>query len=65
MTRTVENDFELTGPIDRGDWPTVMRHLEVIRAEHPELEELYVVLARATAVLAGIGIPPGQVRVEL
>jgi predicted short-subunit dehydrogenase-like oxidoreductase (DUF2520 family) len=49
----VENGFELTGPIARGDWQTVERHLDVIRAERPELEELYLVLAAATARLAG------------
>ena len=26
MRRTIENDFELTGPISRGDWETVERH---------------------------------------
>lgn len=26
MTRTIENGFELTGPIARGDWETVDRH---------------------------------------
>jgi predicted short-subunit dehydrogenase-like oxidoreductase (DUF2520 family) len=45
--------FELTGPIARGDWETVERHLAVIRAERPELEELYRVLAEATARVAG------------
>ena len=49
----VDGGFELTGPIARGDWDTVLRHLEVIRAERPELEELYVVLAEATARVAG------------
>jgi predicted short-subunit dehydrogenase-like oxidoreductase (DUF2520 family) len=49
----VENGFELTGPIARGDWETVERHLEVIRAERPELEELYLALAAATARIAG------------
>jgi predicted short-subunit dehydrogenase-like oxidoreductase (DUF2520 family) len=49
----VENGFELTGPIARGDWETVERHLEVIRAERPELEELYLALAEATARVAG------------
>lgn len=49
----VDSGFELTGPIERGDWETVERHLEVIRAERPELERLYVVLADATAALAG------------
>jgi predicted short-subunit dehydrogenase-like oxidoreductase (DUF2520 family) len=49
----VDTGFELTGPIARGDWETVERHLEVIRAERPELEELYVALAAATARIAG------------
>ena len=49
----VETHFELTGPIARGDWDTVERHLAVIRAERPELEELYLVLAAATARIAG------------
>ena len=33
MRRTMENDFELTGPITRGDWETIERHLEVIREQ--------------------------------
>jgi predicted short-subunit dehydrogenase-like oxidoreductase (DUF2520 family) len=49
----VDGGFELTGPIARGDWETVERHLAVIRAEQPELAELYVVLAEATARIAG------------
>jgi predicted short-subunit dehydrogenase-like oxidoreductase (DUF2520 family) len=49
----VDSGFELTGPIARGDWETVERHLEVIRAERPELEELYLALAEATARVAG------------
>jgi predicted short-subunit dehydrogenase-like oxidoreductase (DUF2520 family) len=49
----VDGGFELTGPIARGDWETVERHLAVVRAERPELEELYVVLAQATARIAG------------
>jgi predicted short-subunit dehydrogenase-like oxidoreductase (DUF2520 family) len=48
MTRTIENDFELTGPISRGDWATVDRHLEAIRAREPELEEMYTALAEVT-----------------
>lgn len=48
MLRTIENDFELTGPIDRGDWGTVERHRAAIRAVRPELEPLYDVLAEAT-----------------
>ena len=49
----MDSGFELTGPIERGDWETVERHLVVIRAERPELEELYLVLAAATARVAG------------
>ena len=41
MRRTMENDFELTGPITRGDWETIERHLEVIREQRPELEPMY------------------------
>jgi predicted short-subunit dehydrogenase-like oxidoreductase (DUF2520 family) len=49
----MDTGFELTGPIARGDWETVERHLADIRAERPELEELYLVLAEATARIAG------------
>jgi predicted short-subunit dehydrogenase-like oxidoreductase (DUF2520 family) len=49
MQRTIENDFELTGPIERGDWETVEAHRRAIRAARPELEPLYDVLAEATA----------------
>ena len=31
MTRTIENGFELTGPIARGDWETVERHRAALR----------------------------------
>ena len=55
----VDSGFELTGPIARGDWETVERHLGVIRAERPALEALYVALARATAPLAGRTLPAG------
>jgi predicted short-subunit dehydrogenase-like oxidoreductase (DUF2520 family) len=48
MKRTIENGFELTGPIARGDWETVERHLAAIRAEAPELEHVYTALAEAT-----------------
>jgi predicted short-subunit dehydrogenase-like oxidoreductase (DUF2520 family) len=53
----MDTGFELTGPIARGDWETVERHLAVIRAERPELEELYLVLAEATARIAGRELP--------
>ena len=48
MRRTIENGFELTGPIERGDWETVEAHREAIRATRPDLEPLYDVLAEAT-----------------
>ncbi len=48
MRRTIENGFELTGPIARGDWTTVDRHLDAIRTAEPELEPLYTALAGAT-----------------
>jgi predicted short-subunit dehydrogenase-like oxidoreductase (DUF2520 family) len=49
MRRTIENGFELTGPIERGDWETVEAHRRAIRAARPDLESLYDVLAEATA----------------
>jgi predicted short-subunit dehydrogenase-like oxidoreductase (DUF2520 family) len=49
MQRTIENGFELTGPIERGDWETVDAHRRAIRTARPELEPLYDVLAEATA----------------
>jgi predicted short-subunit dehydrogenase-like oxidoreductase (DUF2520 family) len=48
MERTIENGFDLTGPIARGDWDTVERHLDAIRSEAPELEHVYRALAEAT-----------------
>jgi predicted short-subunit dehydrogenase-like oxidoreductase (DUF2520 family) len=52
MTRTIENGFDLTGPIARGDWATVEAHKRAIRAARPELETLYETLAEATVTLA-------------
>jgi predicted short-subunit dehydrogenase-like oxidoreductase (DUF2520 family) len=49
MRRTIDNGFELTGPIERGDWETVEAHRRAIREVRPELEPLYDVLAEATA----------------
>jgi predicted short-subunit dehydrogenase-like oxidoreductase (DUF2520 family) len=49
MRRTIENGFELTGPISRGDWETVERHRRAILEARPEYERLYDVLAEATA----------------
>jgi predicted short-subunit dehydrogenase-like oxidoreductase (DUF2520 family) len=52
MQGTIEHGFELTGPIARGDWTTVEAHKRAIRAEHPELEQVYEALAEATVALA-------------
>jgi predicted short-subunit dehydrogenase-like oxidoreductase (DUF2520 family) len=49
MRRTIENGFELTGPIERGDWETVEAHRAAIREVRPDLEPLYDVLADATS----------------
>ncbi|HLX32406.1 MAG TPA: DUF2520 domain-containing protein [Gaiellaceae bacterium] len=52
MTRTIENGFDLTGPIARGDWTTVEAHEQAIHEARPELEHLYATLAEATVALA-------------
>jgi predicted short-subunit dehydrogenase-like oxidoreductase (DUF2520 family) len=52
MRRVIENDFELTGPIERGDWTTVEAHLAAIRESAPDLEPMYRTLADLTAVAA-------------
>jgi len=48
MRQTIDNGFELTGPISRGDWATVEAHLAAIHEQAPEIEELYRAMARAT-----------------
>jgi len=52
MRRVIENDFELTGPIERGDWTTVEAHLTAIRESAPDLEPMYRTLADLTAAVA-------------
>jgi predicted short-subunit dehydrogenase-like oxidoreductase (DUF2520 family) len=52
MRRTIENGFELTGPISRGDWRTVEAHRAAIQERLPELDHLYETLAGATLALA-------------
>jgi predicted short-subunit dehydrogenase-like oxidoreductase (DUF2520 family) len=52
MRRTIENGFELTGPIARGDWATVASHRAAIQETRPELDHLYETLAGATLALA-------------
>jgi predicted short-subunit dehydrogenase-like oxidoreductase (DUF2520 family) len=46
MERTIENGFELTGPIARGDWQTVDRHRAALR--DTPYAQLYDTLAEAT-----------------
>ena len=58
MRRTIDNGFELTGPIARGDWATVDRHLEAIRERAPELEPLYRALAEATTAVKVVRTSP-------
>lgn len=49
MRRVIENGFQLTGPIERGDWETVERHRAAIAAEHPDVLPAYDALAALTA----------------
>jgi predicted short-subunit dehydrogenase-like oxidoreductase (DUF2520 family) len=59
--QVVENAYALgalaalTGPIARGDWPTVSGQVEAARAAG--LGEAYLAMAQATALLAGIEPP--------
>ena len=46
MERTIENGFDLTGPIARGDWETVDRHVAAL--DGTGVEQLYNALAEAT-----------------
>jgi predicted short-subunit dehydrogenase-like oxidoreductase (DUF2520 family) len=48
MQRTMDNHFDLTGPIARGDWSTVDRHLAALAQDAPDLVPLYRALAEAT-----------------
>jgi predicted short-subunit dehydrogenase-like oxidoreductase (DUF2520 family) len=48
MRRTIDNDFELTGPIERGDWGTIDMHLAALHEHRPRLEPVYRALTEAT-----------------
>ena len=48
MLRTIENGFDLTGPIARGDTATVEAHLRTLEERAPDLVPLYRALANAT-----------------
>lgn len=49
MRRVIENGFQLTGPIERGDWETVERHRTAIAETTPDLLPAYDALAALTA----------------
>lgn len=49
MVRTIENGFDLTGPIARGDRPTIAAHLAALEERAPDLVPLYRALVEATA----------------
>ncbi len=49
MRRVIDNGFQLTGPIERGDWETVERHRAAIAETAPHLLPAYEELARLTA----------------
>jgi predicted short-subunit dehydrogenase-like oxidoreductase (DUF2520 family) len=51
MRRTMDNGFEHTGPLVRGDWETVERHRRAIRERRPQLLPLYERLTDTTATL--------------
>ena len=48
MRRVIENGFQLTGPIERGDWTTGAAHLAARRRALPDLEPMDRALAEAT-----------------
>jgi predicted short-subunit dehydrogenase-like oxidoreductase (DUF2520 family) len=48
MERTIENGFDLTGPIARGDVETIERHLRDIARAAPDLVAMYRALAAVT-----------------
>jgi predicted short-subunit dehydrogenase-like oxidoreductase (DUF2520 family) len=51
MRRTMENGFSHTGPLVRGDWTTIERHIDAIGGSRPELLPLYRALADTEAAL--------------
>jgi predicted short-subunit dehydrogenase-like oxidoreductase (DUF2520 family) len=51
MRRTMDNGFDHTGPLVRGDWETVERHRRAIRERRPQLLPLYQMLTDTTATL--------------
>ena len=56
MTRTIENGFDLTGPIARGDWTTVEAHLAALE----ELATARAVASRARSGACGVFVHPAH-----
>jgi predicted short-subunit dehydrogenase-like oxidoreductase (DUF2520 family) len=48
MRRTIDNGFDLTGPLSRGDLAVVAAHLDEIARRAPELAPMYRALAAIT-----------------
>ncbi len=48
MIRTIDNGFQLTGPIARGDRSVVDAHIGALHDARPELEPMYRALAEVT-----------------
>jgi predicted short-subunit dehydrogenase-like oxidoreductase (DUF2520 family) len=48
MSRTIENGFQLTGPIERGDRETIEAHIAALIAHAPDLLPMYRTLAAIT-----------------
>jgi predicted short-subunit dehydrogenase-like oxidoreductase (DUF2520 family) len=48
MRRTIDNGFDLTGPIARGDTVTLRAHLDAMARDLPVYEPMYRALAAAT-----------------
>jgi predicted short-subunit dehydrogenase-like oxidoreductase (DUF2520 family) len=57
MRCVIDNGFQLTGPIERGDWETVERHRAAIAVHAPDLLEAYDALARLTRDTVAEGAP--------
>jgi predicted short-subunit dehydrogenase-like oxidoreductase (DUF2520 family) len=49
MRRTIDNGFQMTGPIVRGDVGTIDAHVAALRDGAPRLEGVYRALAEVTA----------------
>ena len=64
MQRVIDNGFELTGPIARGDWTTVEAHIAALHQHAPDLEPLYRALADALGRGLKTPVLHGTARVE-